>query len=92
VSIEVDADLGGWRCTVPGKIETSAVALSGPTSGGGLVQMTNPPGSEVGPLAPGDVVTWGKGVRHTADAFGFSHDFEGSSSKHIPFSWSGPDA
>jgi hypothetical protein len=63
--------------------------LSGPTSTpGARVQLLNPPGSEVG---PGGVATWGRGTAMNVNAFGYELDFVGSSSKHIPFEWSGPD-
>ncbi|MEV7520278.1 DUF1326 domain-containing protein [Streptomyces sp. NPDC091371] len=89
IEMEVDADLGGWRAAIPGRVEASAVALGGPTTPeGARVQSTNVPGSEVG---PGQVVTWGRSTADRADAFGFQWSREGQSSKHIPFDWSGPD-
>jgi hypothetical protein len=92
ITIEIDKDLGGWRAMIPGKVDAHAVALSGPTTPpGARVQMTNPPGSEVGPLPPGAVVTWGQGTVLDVDAFGFQYNRANPSSKHIPFAWSGPD-
>lgn len=89
IEFEVAPDLSRWRARVPGKAEASAEALTGPTTPPGkLVQTLNPPGSEVGP-AP--VATWGVATADRADAMGFSFDWPGRSSKHIPFSWSGPD-
>jgi hypothetical protein len=54
---------------------------------GKRVQTINPPGSEVG---PGGVATWGKSLADEVDAMGFKRERKGKSSKHIPFSWSGP--
>jgi hypothetical protein len=45
------------------------------------------PGSEVG---PGAVATWGKAVTDEVDAMGFKWDWNGRSSKYIPFEWTGP--
>jgi hypothetical protein len=42
-------------------------------------------------VGPGQVATWGRGTALKVDAFGFAMEFVGSSSKHIPFEWSGPD-
>ncbi len=87
---EVADDLAHWRATIPGKVEASAEALSGPmTPPGQRVQTLNPPGSEVG---PGAVATWGVAQADRVDAMGFSWSRSGKSSKHIPFDWSGPDA
>ncbi|WKV70536.1 DUF1326 domain-containing protein [Streptomyces sp. PCS3-D2] len=89
IAFEADDDLGGWRVSVPGKVEASAVALTGPTTPeGARVQSTNLPGSETG---PGQVATWGRTTVNRADAFGFRWDREGRSSKHITFDWTGPD-
>jgi hypothetical protein len=88
IEFEVAGDLAMWRAAIPGKIEAKAEALSGPTTlPGQRVQTLNPPGSEVGPNA---VATWGTSVVDRADAFGFKWNRSGQSSKHIPFSWSGP--
>lgn len=93
INIEVDDDLGGWRCSIPGHVEAHGEALTGPTSPpGSRVQTMNPPGSEVGPLPEGGVVTWGRATQHHAHGFGFEQDVEGRSSKHIPFAWTGPDS
>jgi hypothetical protein len=81
-------DLGGWKATVPGRVEAGATALTGPTTPeGARVQTTNLPGSETG---PGQVATWGRSTVDRADAFGFNWSREGQSSKHITFDWSGP--
>ena len=89
ITFEVDGDLAGWRVEVPGKVEAAAAALSGPTTPPGKrVQTINAPGSEVG---PGGAATWGQGdVQLWEDVFGFTTNFRGKSSKHIPFDWSGP--
>ena len=89
IEFEVAGDLAMWRAAIPGKIEAKAEALTGPTTlPGQRVQTINPPGSEVGPNA---VATWGTSTVDRADAFGFEWNRSGQSSKHIPFSWSGPD-
>jgi hypothetical protein len=89
IVFELADDLAHWRVEVPGRVLAEADALSGPTTPpGARVQLLNPPGSEVG---PGGVATWGKGTALNVDAFGYDLTFVGSSSKHIPFDWSGPD-
>jgi hypothetical protein len=89
IDLEIADDLAHWRAEIPGKALAYAEALSGPTTPQGeRVQTVNPPGSEVG---PGGVATWGRAVTDHADAFGFKWEWDGRSSKHIPFSWSGPD-
>jgi len=88
IQFEIADDLASWRAEIPGKASAVAEALTGPTTPEGeRVQTLNPPGSEVG---PGGVATWGVATRDKADAFGFSWDRTGQSSKHIPFDWSGP--
>jgi hypothetical protein len=95
IRAEVSEDLSSWSVEVTGKVRASAVALTGPTSDPNKrVQLINPPGSEVG---PGDhvVATWGVGEMVQSDPalFGdFQLDKIKTSSKHIPFDWSGPDA
>jgi hypothetical protein len=89
ISFEVADDLAHWRVEVPGRVLAQAEALTGPTTPpGARVQLLNPPGSEVG---PGHPATWGTGTALDVDAFGYSLNLVGSSSKHIPFEWSGPD-
>jgi hypothetical protein len=89
ITIEVDEALAHWRAEIPGRVLASAEALAGPTTPQGQrVQLVNPPGSEVG---PGGVATWGSGsVSQPTASFGFQVTFDGRSSKHIPFDWSGP--
>lgn len=90
IQFELANDLAFWRAEVPGRVVAHAEALSGPTTPpGARVQTLNPPGSEVG---PGGAATWGTATTDQANAFGFSWQWDGKSSKHIPFDWSGPDA
>jgi hypothetical protein len=89
IEVEIDDNLASWKATIPGRVEASAEALTGPTTPeGARVQTTNLPGSETG---PGQVATWGRATVDRADAFGFQWDWAGRSSKHITFDWSGPD-
>jgi hypothetical protein len=89
ITFELADDLSYWAVEVPGKAKGRAEALTGPTSlPGQRVQVHNAPGAEVG---PGQVATWGRSVLDRADAFGFKWEWEGRSSKHFPFDWSGPD-
>jgi len=88
IRFEVANDLSFWRAEIPGKVSASAEALSGPTTPAGQrVQTLNPPGSEVG---PGGAATWGRATTDRVDAFGLKFEWDGRSSKHIPFDWSGP--
>jgi hypothetical protein len=89
IELEVANDLAYWRADIPGKIVANAEALTGPmTPPEERVQLLNPPGREVGPL--GTVATWGRATAGRADAFGFRFEWEGRSSKHLPFDWTGP--
>jgi hypothetical protein len=89
IEFEIADDLAYWRAEIPGKVEARAEALTGPTTAPGQrVQVHNPPGAEVG---PGQIATWGVATADRADAFGFSFDWAGRSSKHFPFDWTGPD-
>ena len=88
---EVADDLAYWRAEIPNKVTALGEALTGPTTPeGARVQMSNPPGSEVGP-GPNVVATWGKTKENKVNAYGFSWDWAGQSSKHIPFDWTGPE-
>jgi len=88
IEFEIADDLASWSVEVPGKARGSAEALAGPTTPeGARVQVHNPPGAEVG---PGQVATWGTATVDRADAFGFTWDRSGRSSKHFAFDWSGP--
>ncbi|MGZ3498163.1 MAG: DUF1326 domain-containing protein [Vulcanimicrobiaceae bacterium] len=89
IEFEVASDLAYWRARIPGKVEASADALTGPTTPPGKrVQTLNAPGSEVG---PGGVATWGVATADRVnDAMGFTWQWDGKSSKHITFDWSGP--
>jgi hypothetical protein len=89
IDFDIDDDLGSWRVEIPGKVLGQAEALTGPTAPeGARVQVHNAPGAEVG---PGQVATWGKATTDRADAFDFSWERSGKSSKHFPFDWHGPD-
>jgi hypothetical protein len=89
ITFELADDLAFWRAEVPGRVQARAEALTGPTTPPGQrVQLLNPPGSEVG---PGQTATWGRATADRVEAFGFTWEWDGKSSKHIPFDWSGPD-
>lgn len=89
IEFEVADDLEYWRATIPGKVEAAAEALTGPmTPEGQRVQLLNPPGSEVGPS--GTVATWARATADRAEGFGFKWEWDGKSSKHLPFEWGGP--
>ena len=88
IRFEVSDDLSRWSAEIPGKVVAKAEALSGPmTPPGKRVQTINAPGSETG---PGTTATWGKALTDEVDAMGFKWDWNGRSSKHIPFYWIGP--
>jgi len=88
ITFEVADDLAYWRAEIPGRVQASAEALTGPTTPPGVrVQLLNPPGSEVG---PGQVCTWGKSTADVVDAREFQWSWTGKSSKHMPFDWTGP--
>src|SRR5699024_2620678 len=90
IDITIEPDLAAWSVQVGDVVEAKAEALTGPTTPKGKrVQLINPPGSEVG---PGQVATWGRGLKQRTQAFGFDLNLENISSKHIPFGWSGPVA
>jgi hypothetical protein len=90
IEFEVADDLASWQAEVPGKVVARAEALTGPTTPPGQrVQLLNPPGSEVGPGGP---ATWGTATADRAEAFGFTWEWDGKSSKHIPFDWRGPES
>ena len=91
IKFDIAEDLSYWSAEIPGKVLAKAEALTGPTTPPGKrVQTINPPGSEVGPGAAGAVATWGKAITNEVDAMGFKWEWDGRSSKHIPFDWSGP--
>ena len=88
IKFEIAKDLAYWNAEIPGKVVARAEALTGPmTPPGKRVQTLNPPGSETG---PGTVATWGRALANEVDAMGFKWEWNGRSSKHIPFDWSGP--
>jgi hypothetical protein len=87
INFEIADDLAYWSAEVPGKAVARAEALTGPTTlPGRRVQVHNPPGAEVG---PGQIATWGRATTNHADSFGFKWEWDGRSSKHFPFDWSG---
>jgi hypothetical protein len=89
IRFEVADDLSYWSAEIPGKVVVKAEALTGPmTPPGKRVQTLSPPGSAVGPS--GTIATWGRAVANEVDALGFKWEWNGRSSKHIPFEWSGP--
>jgi hypothetical protein len=88
INFEIADDLSHWSAEVPGKVIVKAEALTGPmTPPGKRVQTINAPGSETG---PGTVATWGRSIANEVDALGFKWEWNGRSSKHIPFDWNGP--
>lgn len=92
ITVEVSDDLSRFSVEVSGRVRAVAEALTGPTTPEGKrVQLLNPPGSEVG---PGQVATWAVATTDHVDApgLGFTWQWDGRSSKHIPFDWRGPDA
>jgi hypothetical protein len=88
ITFEIARDRAQWGIEIAGKVKAWAKALTGPTSlPGKYPQLMNPPGSETG---PGQLVTWGKSIVCSVDAFGFKFQWTTNSSKHIPFDWIGP--
>ncbi len=88
IKFKITRDLGSWWTEIPGKVKAWAKALTGPTSPPGKrPQLLNAPGSETG---PGHLVTWGKATTNWVDTFGYKWQWDGKSSKHIPFDWIGP--
>jgi hypothetical protein len=88
ITFEIADDLAYWAVEVSGRAWGRAEALTGPTTlPGERVQVHNPPGAEVG---PGQVATWGVATLDRVDAFGWKWEWDGRSSKHFPFDWSGP--
>lgn len=88
IEVEIADDLASWKARIPGRVESGAEALTGPTTAEGeRVRITGLPGCETG---PGQVATWGRATADRAEAYGFTWDREGRSSKHITFDWTGP--
>ena len=89
IKFELAKDLAYWSAEIPGKVVAKAEVLTGTTTPPGKrVQTINPPESETGPS--GTVATWGRALANEVDAMGFKWEWNGRSSKHIPFDWSGP--
>lgn len=88
VKFEIAKDLAYWSAEIPRRVAARAEALTGPmTPPGKRVQLHNALGSEVG---QGTVATWGRVSSNDVNTMGFKWDWEGKSSKHIPFNWAGP--
>jgi hypothetical protein len=88
IRFEASEDLSYWSAEIPGKVLAKAEALTGPmTPPGKRVQTINAPGSEVG---PGTIATWGRALTDEVNAMGFKWEWNGRSSKYIPFDWKGP--
>jgi hypothetical protein len=88
ITFEIAPDRSRWGTEIAGKVKAWAEALTGPTSPPDKYpQLVNAPGSETG---PGQIVTWGKSINCSVDAFGFKFQWMTNSSKHIPFDWTGP--
>ncbi len=88
IVVDVADDLSFWRAEVPGKVVAGAEALGGPTAPPGQrVQTINPPGSDFGPSG---AANRGSAPADRVDALGLKFAWDGRSSKHIPFDWSGP--
>ena len=93
--IEIAEDLSSWSVEVSGLYKSTSAALTGPTADPSKrIQLINAPGSEVGP-AEHSVTTWGVGDTHQSATSLFGDINVGTvrtSSKHIPFDWSGPNS
>ena len=89
INYEIAPNQSHWGVEIAGKVKAWAKALVGPTSNPGeYPRMMNAPGSETGP-GP-QLVTWGKSIVCSVDAFGFNFEWTVNSAKHIPFDWKGP--
>ena len=88
ITFEIAPDCSRWGTEIAGKVKAWARARTGPTSPPDKYpQLVNSPDSETG---PGQIVTWGKSINCSVDAFGFKFQWMTNSSKHIPFDWTGP--
>lgn len=88
VTVERDGSLAWWRAEVPGKVTARGEAIGGRLlEKGARTQVINAGGSETG---PGQVATVGESKGSRGEAFGVSWRYDGTSSKLIPFDWSGP--
>ena len=89
IQFEVADDLAYWRVEIPGKVAGRGEPLTGPTNTPGKwPQLFNAPGAEMG---PDTVSTWGRATANRVEAYGFTWEWVGKSSKHMPFDWAGPD-
>src|SRR2546423_7317104 len=86
--VEIDEGLAARRAGIPDRVTATAEAFTGPkTPDGAHVKVHNAPGAEVG---PGQVATWGRAAADRANAFGFSWERSGKSSKYFPSTGAGP--
>ena len=89
ITFEIADDLAYWAAEVPGQ---------GERAGRGADRSDDPPrasGFRFTTLraprsGPGQIATWGTATIDRADGFGFKWEWDGRSSKHFPFDWSGP--
>ena len=80
ITYEVAPDRAQRGTEIAGKVRAWAKALTGPTSlPGKYPQLMNPPGSETG---PGQLVTWGKSLVCSVDAFGFKFQYNEFAQAH----------
>jgi len=89
IDLEIADDSSSWSVSINGKVNGASEVLTGPTSTGEPVQVTNIPGSEAGP-GSGPMV-YGVATKNDVDAYGYKWDWAGRSAKHIPFEWSSED-
>jgi len=89
ITFDIAPDYAHWGTEIVGKVKAWAKVITGPTSlPGKYPQLMNAPGCEMGPGS--QLVTWGNSLVCSVDAFDFKFQWTTSSSKHIPFNWSGP--
>jgi hypothetical protein len=90
VDLKIADDSSTWSIEIKGKASGSAEVLTGPTTRPGEnAQVTNIPGSEVGPS--NGPTTYGIATKNDVDAYGWNWDWAGRSAKHTPFEWSSED-
>jgi hypothetical protein len=90
IELAIADDLSSWSLSVPGRVDGSTEVLTGPTTRPGKpVHVNNVAAAEPGPGS--GPMTYGIASADRADAFGFTWDWAGRSSKHIPFEWSSDD-
>jgi hypothetical protein len=90
IELNIADDASTWSLNVPGKARGATEVLTGPTTRPGEnAHVVNIPGSEAGPNS--GPTTYGIANVCEADAFGFTFEWPGRSSKLIPFEWSSED-